>query len=188
MGFAISWIACRETHTNAVLQRLHFTPTGETEDVPDSPLSLFRAAGWCVVWANEYGSPHFTEKKLAELSTVSDIVLALVEEHAMASSAEYWTNGTRQWRISHQGENGPIGLDVEGQPPAIFVDIRSSLEKEQEEAGGMEADVDYLFDIPLKVAESITGFKHDVVLEGKFEVLQHQKPKNAGFFQRLFGS
>lgn len=188
MGFAISWIACPEPHAEAVLRQLLLKTTGETEEAPDSPIAMFRTKpGWRIIWVNEYGSPLIGEDVLTKLSQKSDIILALVEEHVMASSAEQWSQGARRWRISHEGENGPVGLEIEGQPPPIFSEIRATLEKEQEEAGGKDADVDHLFDIPLKVAESITGFKHDVVLEGEFEVLQRNDPRPTGLFKRLFG-
>jgi len=41
--------------------------------------------------------------------------------------------------------------------------------------GGGEADVDYIFEIPLKVAQALVGFKHDeecpYILEEQFIVL-----------------
>ena len=188
MGFAISWIACPETHAEAVLRQLLLRATGETEEMPESPISMFRTKpGWRIIWVNEYGSPLIGEDVLAKLSMTSEIILALVEEHVMASSSELWSQGRRRWWISHQGENGPVGLATDGHLPHSFPTIRETLEQEQEEAGGKDADVDHLFDIPLKVAESITGFKHDVVLEGEFEVLKRDESKSAGFFKRLFG-
>lgn len=188
MGFAITWLACPESHAAAVLRQLQLKPSGETEETPDSPVSAFRTkSGWRIIWVNEYGTPLAGEAMLARLSQDTEIVMALVEEHVMASSAEYWAQGARRWRISHEGVNGPVGLETEGQPPPGFPEIRASLEQEQEEAGGQDADVDHLFDIPLKVAESITGFKHDVVLEGEFEVLEQEAAKPAGIFRRLFG-
>ena len=44
---------------------------------------------------------------------------------------------------------------------ASFLTVRRELEEAQRAAGGDDADVDYLFDIPLRVAQSIVGFKHD---------------------------
>lgn len=176
MGFAISWMACHEPHADAVLRQLLLKATGETEEVPDSPVSMFRTKpGWRIIWVNEYGSPLIGEDVLAKLAMKSEIILVLVEEHVMASSAELWSQGVRQWRISHERENGPVGLAVEGRLPSTFPAIRATQEKEQEEAGGKDADVDFIFDIPLKVAESVTGFKHDIVLEGDFEVLKHDE-------------
>jgi hypothetical protein len=189
MGFAITWIACSESHADAVLRQLSLTATGKTEEVPDAPISQFRTkSDWRIIWVNAYGCSFLGQDQLAKLSRSADIVHCLVEEHVMASSAELWSQGRRHWRIAHEGENGPVGLETEGTPPAAFPGIRADLEREQEEAGGKDADVDHLFDIPLKVAESLTGFKHDVVIEGDFEILTRDSPKPAGFFKRLFGN
>jgi hypothetical protein len=79
----------------------------------------------------------------------------------MASSAELWSGGRRTWWISHEGEDGPKGLETDGALPASFSAIRSELEEAQRAEGGDDAEVDYLFDIPLRVAQSIVGFKHD---------------------------
>ena len=72
----------------------------------------------------------------------------------MASSAECWSQGKRQWWISHEGENGPRGLEVDGHPPDGFPTIRQEMEALQLAAGGDAASVDYLFDIPLAVAKT----------------------------------
>jgi hypothetical protein len=49
------------------------------------------------------------------------------------------------------------------------------MEKLQRDKGGDEADVDYVFEIPLQVARFIVGFKHDEdnthVIGNRFEVM-----------------
>ncbi len=60
------------------------------------------------------------------------------------------------------------------------------MEQAQQGADG----VDYIFEIPLRVAESLVGFKHDERprhgVGAKFIEMVHGSPK-ASFFQRLFG-
>jgi hypothetical protein len=50
--------------------------------------------------------------------------------------------------------------------------------------------VDYLFDVPLKVAQALVGFKHDEacphMLAERFVVLSRTAPQK-GVFRRLFG-
>jgi hypothetical protein len=64
------------------------------------------------------------------------------------------------------------------------------MENAQGAAGGDEADVDHIFDIPLKVAQSIVGFKHDEdcphMSEERFVVLSGHAPKRK-FLGKLFG-
>jgi hypothetical protein len=95
--------------------------------------------------------------------------------HVMASSSEQWSRGARKWWLSHEGENGPKGFSGGGELPEVFLAIRTEMLEAQRNAGGDQADVDYLFDIPLKVAESIVGFKHDEdsthLIDGSFVVL-----------------
>ena len=60
-------------------------------------------------------------------------------------------------------------------------------------AGGKDADVDYIFDIPVVTAESLTGYRHDKTIpelgEKPFEVLNRNRSANSGgtLFKKLFG-
>jgi hypothetical protein len=145
--------------------------------------------GWRVLWYNEYGCPFLQPKNLADLSSSHDVLLCLVEEHAMASSSELWSGGKLKWRLSHQGENGPKGLSVAGEVPEALGPIRKEMEALQLAAGGDDADVDYLFEIPLKVAQALVGFKHDedpVHLVGRrFNAMVRGAPPKRGFLARL---
>jgi hypothetical protein len=64
------------------------------------------------------------------------------------------------------------------------------MEDVQRAEGGDNADVDYIFEIPLKVCQTVVGFKHDEnhesVVEGNFMVLSGGKSEK-GFLSRLFG-
>jgi hypothetical protein len=63
------------------------------------------------------------------------------------------------------------------------------MEAKQKQEGGDEANVDYIFEIPLLVAKSITGFKHDQVcphvLGNEFKIMR-KETENVGLFSRLF--
>ena len=188
MGFAITWCAVREEHAQGFLDALGFSPTGETEELPDSPISTAKLdTGWRLLWINEYGSSLLAPDRLSEVSRERDVLLCLVEEHVMASSAESWSVGKRVWWISHEGEDGPKGLDTDGTLPACFAAIRAEMEAAQRD----DADVDFLFEIPLKVAETLVGFKHDEnwphVIGGRFEILARPEPPKKGLLGKLFG-
>jgi hypothetical protein len=55
------------------------------------------------------------------------------------------------------------------------------MEDQQVAEGGEAAGVDYLFEIPLEVAKSLVGFKHDEscphLIGGRFEVMSRIAPK-----------
>lgn len=191
MGFSVSWCAVPEEAAQKLFERLGLSPTGATEEIPESLISAVKLdTEWLVLWYNEYGCPFLGPKDLAALSKEHDVLLCLVEEHVMASSSELWSLGIRKWWISHEGENGPKGLSFEGELPGCFSSIRAEMEKTQSAAGGDEADADYIFEIPLKVAQSIVGFKHDEDcphMQGERFVVLAKEGQKKGFMRKLFG-
>jgi hypothetical protein len=188
MGFSITWCAVRDGNAQKVLDQLGLSPTGETEDVPESPISTAKLdTGWRIIWYNEYGCPFLGPGDLGVISNDQDVLMCLVEEHVMASSSELWRGGKRKWLISHEGEDGPKGLAAEGDLPDCFASIRREMEAAQRAAGGIAAGVDYLFEIPLRVAQTLVGFKHDEVTQEQFVVLSRSVPKK-GLIRRLFGA
>jgi hypothetical protein len=191
MGFAITWCAVREEQAQKVLDQLGLRPTGETEKFPKSLVSAAKLdTGWRVIWYNQYGCPFLRAEDLARISQDHDVLMCLVEEHVMASSSELWSSGARRWWICHEGLDSPKGLSTAGAVPECFASIRSELEEAQRAEGGRGAGVDHIFEIPLKVAQSIVGFKHDEdcphLAEGHFIVLTDGRPKQ-GFWGKLFG-
>lgn len=191
MGFSITWCAVREKDADRLLEDLNLTPTGETEEFPESSVSMAKLdTGWSIVWCNKYDSPTIGSKRLADISLERDVLFCLVEEHVMASSSEFWSGGNRKWWISHEGENGPKGLDVAGELPECFPKLKREMEEAQKTEGGDKADVDYIFEIPLKVAQTLVGFKHDEdcphISKEQFIVLS-SLPTYKRFLSRLLG-
>lgn len=190
MGYAITWCALREEAADQLLSHLGLAPTGHTEEEPESRFSSVKlTTGWRLVWSSEYACP-ILSKGIKTFAGEHEVVLCQVEEHVMASSAELWKGGKRTWWVSHRGENGPKGLETQGELPQCFASIRENMEAAQRAEGGDDADVDYIFEIPLKIAQALVGFKHDEnyesVVAGKFAVLSGGKTEKS-FFSRLFG-
>ena len=191
MGFSVTWCAVREEDAQKLLEQLDLSPTGETEEFPESPVSTVKLdTGWRIIWCNKYDGPILGQQNLGDISRERDVLLCLIEEHVMASSSEFWSNGNRKWLISHQGENGPKGLDATGELPECFPEIKGEMEEAQLAEGGDDADVDYIYEIPLKVAQSLVGFKHDEdcqhISKEQFVVLSCPNMRK-GIFARLFG-
>lgn len=186
MGYAISWYAVREANAEQFLQSLALTLTAKTSEFPNSMISAAKLdTGWRVLWYNGYRCPFLRERDLRRISTAYDVLACHVEEHVMASSAGMWSGGKRKWWLSHEGHEGPKGLDSEGELPGSFPAIQQEMEQRQLAEGGANAGVDYIFEIPLKVAQSLVGFKHDEDprLLGK----QFVELSRAGFLHRLIG-
>ncbi len=189
MGYAITWCAVREADAEEFLAHFGLKPTGEKEEWPESPVATaLLNTGWQIIWFNEYAPKSLRSENLRAISLQFDLLLCLVEEHVMASSSEFWVNGSRKWYLSHEGENGPKGLVSEGALPETFSEIRHEMEEAQIEEGGDAAEVDYIFEIPLKVAQSLVGFKHDEdcphLVDGQFAVLSNPEQK-VGWWRRL---
>jgi hypothetical protein len=183
MGFSISWSAVPAKSAEQFLTALGLVPTGETEnDIPSSLITTAKLdTGWQLLVYNEYQCPFLREAELRRISADYDVLFCLVEEHVMASSSELWSGGKRKWWISHEGENGPHGLEVDGEPPKSYAGIRRDVEQAQTAAGGEAAGVDYIFEIPLRVAQWLVGFKHDEicprVIDNQYVVLSRTSPK-----------
>ena len=191
MGFAITWGAVRDEHAERLFRHLGLSPTGETEELPESLIATARLdTGWRVIWYNKYGCPFLRPQDLKRISADYDVILCLIEEHVMSSSSELWSGGQLKWSLSHKGEDGPRDLSAQGELPECLPRIQKEMEQSQLAAGGDSAEVDYIFEIPLKVVESIVGFKHDEkcrhLLDGHFVVMS-QAASKAGFFARVFG-
>ena len=117
--------------------------------------------GWYAVVFDRYDHPLVGDDVLARLSEGCELVAAGAEEHVMVSFAEAWRDGERTWFVTHDSEQGIEHLDTDGSLPEGFEAIRSQGLDEQQAAGGEDADVDHLFDVPLETAKGITGFAYD---------------------------
>jgi hypothetical protein len=144
------------------LRELGLAETGERDELA-AESGLGGAAlpdGWYTVVFDRYDHPLLGDDVLNVLSDGCELVAAGAEEHVMVSFAEGWRDGARTWSVTHDSEQGIEHLDAAGALPESFQAIRSERLAEQEAAGGAEADVDYVFDVPLEVARLITGFSH----------------------------
>jgi hypothetical protein len=185
MGYAISWIAFKGTTAAQAAELLELTPSGEFDD---SPEGMFSGAvfdkGWYVVLIDKYAHRFVGARNLRRVSATTAVVAATVEEHVMFSSAEEWRGGQQIWSVTHEGESGPHNLEESGSLPEQYPSIKQRLLAAQEEEDRNAPEVDHIFDVPLELAESIAGFKHDKAYETKFEIL---KPvAGGGILSRLF--
>ncbi len=106
-----------------------------------------------------------------------EIIVVNVDETVMFSYAEHWKSGKMQWGISHDGQRGVRDLEVDGEPPAWFEELKSKYFKMQE-AGSDQ--VDYIFGVPTEMAGRLSGFWIDRgdPDSGFFEMIPI--PSNAG--------
>jgi hypothetical protein len=135
--------------------------------------------GWFLVFANSFDSPLVSEQALSNLSAGCRVVSCQVEEHVMFSSATGYDNGARAWHVEHDAQESIYHFVSTGDVPLALNDIYAALKKEQDAAGGTEADVDYIHDVPVALAKAVTSFRHDEDIQGAdaepFEVLQQER-------------
>jgi hypothetical protein len=188
MGYAISWIAFKDKTAAQAGELLALSPSGEFTEVPERMFSGVRFEnGWYVVVIDECGHKLVRERSLQRMSAAVDIVAVAIEEHVMFSSAEAWKNGRLFWRVAHASESGRRHLEEYGSFPEQYRALKERLLAAQQREDEGAHEVDYVFDVPLELAEAIVGFKHDRILDGRFECL---KPVAAsaggGLLSRLF--
>lgn len=195
MGFSLSWLATKGKPSETVLAELELRATGDEAIAGDAPASGATAdGGWYLIVLDGAEHQLIRPDVLERLSRGCEVLTCTVEEHVMFSEATGWRDGREEWRVTHRGEDGPVGLEARGNLPAPFPAIRDALTAEQEAEGGANADVDILFDIPVVLVKSFTGFKHDEGgLDGDtlaFEVLESTRSASSAkqsWFGRLLG-
>lgn len=79
----------------------------------------------------------------------------------MSSSSALWRASAAVWSASHDAQDGIFNLVATGDLPSSFDPLRERKFREQESEGGLAANVDLIFEIPLLLAKELTGFKHD---------------------------
>ncbi len=173
MGFAISWLAVRSNTEASALSVLGLEKTGETEEIPESDWCSTRLGEWTIVWSNSCGPAGFRD---APSKLKGEVIVCDVEEHVMFVSACAFKDGVLDWRVVHDAQKAQDHLTVEGTPPESFVHIRA----EEFAHVGEDPDVDFIFEIPVRMAQEVVGFRHDQDSGTVFDILRvtsQPKPK-----------
>ena len=165
MGFAVSWLAVRDNTEGAVLASLGLEKTGETEEIAESDWSTTRVGDWIVIWSN-----HCEPKKFRHAGSrlKGEIIICDVEEHVIFASVSAFKDGTFNWRLVHDAQQAIDHILVEGTPPESLTQIRT----EQFARVNEDREVDFIFDIPILVAQGLVGFRHDEAIQRTFQVLR----------------
>ena len=175
MGASLSWLAVRGKTPQIVRAELGLRSAGRHEPYPQSPVTAAELpGGWYLLVENHrLKNQYVRDAVLKNLSLSCEVITCAVEEHVMCSEAAGWNNGIKTWSVIHEAEKGNRDLRTEGEMPPAFASIRDRLASQRE--GG----VDYIFDIPVELAESFTDFRHDAGICGSggkaFEVFVSKK-------------
>jgi hypothetical protein len=104
------------------------------------------------------------------------VIICDVEQHVMFVSVSAFKNGSMSWRIVHDAQQAADHLLIEGTQPQSFARIQA----EQFARVSEDREADFIFDIPVRVAQELVGFRHDGPSSASFEVLRPtlgSKPK-----------
>lgn len=180
MGYSLSWLAVQGSGADEVCGGLGLERRGGSYATPG--FAFYGTAlptGWYLVVGNRSGYKHITHGDHAALSESHDVVVCEVEEHVMYASAALWRGGACVWKVVHESDHGIYHLAVEGEPPAAFESVRAECVARQDAEGGEDAGVDFIFEVPLRLAQAVAGYKHDEVevagQEPRFEELALRK-------------
>jgi hypothetical protein len=177
MGESISWFAVKGIDNAAIYERARLFPTGQVGDYSGGNGAHALAGGWTLVVLRGADHPLISSSSLPELATGCKLVACSVEEHVMACSSEVWKDGKRLWRVSHAAERNFFDLETMGDLPASFAGLEKQYRALQEAEANAKPKADQIFEIPLKLAQSITGFRHDETPFDEFELLEWRRPK-----------
>jgi len=183
MGFAISWLAFHGRPKEQILDDVQFQETGAPDEANESPQSgATFPEDWYVIFLNKFDHPLVTADSLSRLTQNCKIIMGQVEEHVMYSSCCEYSAGARSWSISHDAQEDPFNLEVEGQPPDWFSEIKAEMLSRQDAENRENAEVDFIFEIPVLVAEKACGHRHDRWKydwgEPAFTELREAKPRS----------
>jgi hypothetical protein len=177
MGVSFCWVGVEAKTADEVYARLGVFETGASGDCYDFPISgLMLPSSWFLLAAKGCDHAILSARVLSEISAKGSAIACSIEEHVMYQSAAMWCDGREIWGVKHRGgDYGIMDLVVNGSPPEPFEELRTRYMSEQMAEGGAEADADLIAEIPLDLARSITGFKHDEVnpaIDGYFRELR----------------
>jgi hypothetical protein len=162
MGSSLSWLAFRGPSSTGGLVQLGLTDTGEKTDYYSTAISgIALSNGWHLVVAKGCDHRLISERTLRQLSSELEVVGCSVEEHVMFASAEFWKSGTLVWRIEHSSERSPRDLKTFGNMPECFQEEVNRATKLQDAVDLTGDETDYFIEVPLEVANLLTGFKYD---------------------------
>lgn len=201
MGFSASWIAVQGLAPEVAIEALGLEVVSEGNPYPEGEISLAALAnGWTVVWFERDLEAVFTAPGHA-LAQHGPTVACAVEEHVMFSEARGYADGAETWRVAWDCEEDRNEPATSGDVPAAYAAILAQAVAEQAKPGN--EIVDFLWDVPPELAESICGFRHDKTVGDGSTFIELRRARghssrrqmtgevrgqaSGGFWRRLFG-
>ena len=174
MGHSLAWIAVKGLSDIEVAKALRVNKTGKRTNSPSAMLLGRQLAnGWYLILANRCDDRITNRRTLAQISRGCQVIACSIEEHVMFSSCALWTGGKQRWSVKHSGDRSTFDVMQSGRLPEEYSSLKQQLLEKQKSADGAKADVDYIFELPLRLAKHFVGFKHDEEMpESSYEILE----------------
>ncbi len=155
MGIKLAWIAVKDGGKDDLLENLGLEEIGETsEEIEADWVFGETTEGWSVLVTKRL--PSDLDKALGSAAPKGFSLCGLMSETVMFSEVRGYIDGRKSWSVVHDPDKDPATV-VHGDPPEPFYDIKRELEAAQTEAG--DEQVDYLFDLPMKLTASLSGYR-----------------------------
>jgi hypothetical protein len=168
MGISLAWVGVQAMTAGDVQSTIGLTDTGLSGHYYDFPIvGLAIPNNWYLLAAKSCDHAIRSNPILSKLSARTSVIACSIEEHVMFMSAALWRDSREIWSVQHRGgDYGDTDLIVKGALPDTFDDVRARCFAAQESASATGVGVDYVADIPLELARSIVGFRHDEINPG----------------------
>ena len=193
MGACLSWVAVHGKDPQAVLDGLGWRRTGEQEEIPESPTTCTSLRpGWFALIMMNRADAYDGTVDLARLSKGAELVAGFVEEHVMFSGVVLWRDASKVWSVEHDGQEGIGHLAVGGQPPSELAVIIEQAKASHDAEDDGSAAVDFMFDVPVDIAQRIAAFRYDRSdadgVELQFDVLAElPRARRGGWLRSILG-
>ena len=155
MGINLAWVAIQGVDKDALLAGLGFEEVGETTNELSERLACAALPGGWLVITTKSGLGAL-EKAVTALHEGA-VLVGEVSETVMFSRVRELQSGAVSWSVTHDPDQDPDGVQVEGAAPPQLEAIRAALMRQQE--AEQHADVDYMFDAPLELAKAVSGYR-----------------------------
>jgi hypothetical protein len=181
MGRSLSWFALSGMAPAALLDELQLVRSGQTTDHPGRGIHCATLPGGAVLLHVDDADSRLTAAPvLAALSRHGQLIACRAEEHVMFSAAACYRGGALAWSVEHDAQQDICHLAVAGAAPDELAAMRAAALHEHDHGPCGDADTDYMFDVPIRLAETLTSFSHDMGLRDPradaFELLHTLQP------------
>lgn len=151
MGFRISLLAARVPKAD-LLRQLDLIDSDVIDDANEAAFSAADLSnGWSIVWADD--AEWADTSRLSAITDMVPVVACMVDETIMASSIGV-AGPDGHWSMTYGFEEEGV---LDGEAPATFTPLIEATKRLQAEEDG----VDHLFDVPVRIAETLMGYRYD---------------------------